>query len=37
MAYQVAERLPGFADLLLLVAVERGAGESLTLDEVFKQ
>ena len=36
LAYQVAERLPGFADLLRPVAEEYGTGKELPLEAVFK-
>ena len=37
LTYQVAERLPGFADLLKPVAEEHGTGDTLSLEEVFKK
>lgn len=37
LAYQVAEKLPGFAELIAPVAAEHGDGNNLPLEELFQK
>ena len=37
LAYQVAEKLPGFADFLKPVVEEHGVGSGLPLEDLFRE